>query len=198
MSPAPSGPRPADAALVLRAQDGDVSAFERLVDRHQAGLFRVAYMVLGNRQDAEDVVQESFLTAWRRLHLLEQPAAFRSWVSRICTQRSMDAVRKQARRGTNPADLTADAGVAVAGDPVGAGAPTGDPARSAEVNAQLRALADILGTLSPELRACWVLREVDGMSYAEIGQVLQLTEPTVRGRLSRARSHIIESMEGWR
>ena len=58
-----------DRALALRAQDGDPDAFDVLIDRHQGRLFRIAYLVLGDRQDSEDVVQETLLTAWKRLHL---------------------------------------------------------------------------------------------------------------------------------
>jgi RNA polymerase sigma-70 factor (ECF subfamily) len=80
------GPDPDERALVLRAQDGDPAAFEQLVDLHQGRLFRIAFMVTGDRQEAEDVVQETLVLAWRRLHLLEEPAAFRGWVAQICSR----------------------------------------------------------------------------------------------------------------
>lgn len=182
--------------LVLRAQDGEVEAFEVLVDRHQGRLFRVAFMVLNDRQDSEDVVQETLVLAWKRLHLLDDPDAFRAWLAKICTRRATDVVRRRARRATDAAaseDLEgATAGIG------GASSPAGDPARIAEVNAQMRTLAQTLETLDPDMRACWVLREIDGMSYQEIATALQLTEPTVRGRIARARTQIIRQMEGWR
>jgi RNA polymerase sigma-70 factor, ECF subfamily len=189
-----------ERSLVLRAQDGDTAAFESLVDLHQGRLFRIAYMVVGDRQDAEDVVQESLVLAWKRLHLLEEPSAFRSWVSQICTRGATDVVRRLARRATDAAetgDLDA-AGSALRDavhDPSG---PVSDPARSALVNAQMHALAEILGSIDPALRACWVLREIDGMSYAEIGRIVDATEPTVRGRIARARAQIVRAMEEWR
>ena len=73
-----------------------------------------------------------------------------------------------------------------------------DPAHTTEVNAQLHALARILATLDSELRVCWVLREIEELSYREIAQTLSLTEPTVRGRIARARTQIIQRMEQWR
>lgn len=190
---------PEERALVLRAQDGEAAAFEQLVDLHQGRLFRIAFMVVGDRQDAEDVVQESLVLAWRRLHLLEDPAAFRGWVAQICTRRATDVVRRLARRGTSAAaDEDLEAGTA---DPTAASqvspsrSTTTDPAASALVNAQMRALATILGSLDPALRTCWVLREIDGMSYREICRVVDAPEPTVRGRIARARTQIVREME---
>lgn len=189
-----------ERSLVLRAQDGETAAFERLVDLHQGRLFRIAFMVLGDRQDAEDVVQESLVLAWRRLELLEDPSAFRGWVAQICTRRATDVVRRLARRGTSAAadeDLEAGADAPANVSSVSPARPA-DPARSALVNAQMRALAEILGALDPSLRTCWVLREIDGMSYGEICRVVDAPEPTVRGRIARARAQIVREMEEWR
>ena len=72
--PAPSHDR--DRYLVLRAQDGDINAFEQLVERYQGRLFRTAYMIVRNRHDSEDIVQETLIQAWRSLHLVREPAPF--------------------------------------------------------------------------------------------------------------------------
>lgn len=195
-------PTPEERALVLRAQDGEAAAFEQLVDLHQGRLFRIAFMVVGDRQDAEDVVQESLVLAWRRLHLLEDPAAFRGWVTQICTRSATDVVRRLARRATSTA--ADDALEASSGDPAVSSrvspnrSTAADPAASALVNAQMRALAGILGSIDPSLRTCWVLREIDGMSYREICRVVDATEATVRGRIARARTQIVREMEEWR
>lgn len=191
-----------EVSLVLRAQDGDAAAFERLVDIHQGRLFRIAYLVVGDRQDAEDVVQEALILAWKRLHLLDEPGAFRGWVARICTHGATDVVRRRVRRATDPAptedlDVVGD-GPERRGCGTRAGTATGDPAATAVVNAQLEALTRILATLDPALRACWVLREIDGMSYREISRVVDATEPTVRGRIARARTRITQQMQTWR
>lgn len=179
--------------LVLRAQDGDVPAFEELVDRTQGPLFRFAMGIVRHRADAEDLVQETLLTAWRRLRLLEDPTAFRGWLLQICSRRATDLARRGARRRTDPTapvDLPEE-------PPTGAGR-DGDPFAQVVVGEQMRTLADVLDTLEPSLRSCWVLREFEGLGYAEIASALGLTESTVRGRLARARQHIIETMEEWR
>lgn len=188
-----------ERALVLRAQDGDVAAFERLVDRHQGRLFRIAYMILHDRMDAEDVVQESLVLAWRRLELLEDPGAFSGWVSQITTRAATDVVRRAARRATDAAD-DEDFERLPASPSLGAGTTRGnlDPERSALVHAQMTALAGILQTLDAPVRTCWVLREIDGMSYREISTIVDATESTVRGRIARARTHIVERMKEWR
>lgn len=180
-----------DRALALRAQDGDPDAFDVLIDRHQGRLFRIAYLVLGDRQDSEDVVQETLLTAWKRLHLLEDPDAVRAWLAQICSRRATDIARRRARRATDahrPEDLHRHR------DP----SSRADPAHASEVNAQMRALAQVLATMDPDLRAYWTLREIDGMSYRQVAAALDVTESTARGRIARARTHVIDYMKEWR
>ena len=180
-----------DRTLVLRAQDGDPDAFDVLIDRHQGRLFRIAYLVLGDRQDSEDVVQETLLTGWKRLHLLEDPDAVRAWLAQICTRRATDIARRRARRATDahrPEDLHRHR------DP----SSRADPAHASEINAQMRALAQVLATMDPDLRACWTLREIDGMSYRQVAAALDVTESTARGRIARARTHVIDYMKEWR
>jgi RNA polymerase sigma-70 factor (ECF subfamily) len=180
-----------DRALALRAQDGDPDAFDVLIDRHQGRLFRIAYLVLGDRQDSEDVVQETLLTAWKRLHLLEDPDAVRAWLAQICSRRATDIARRRARRATDahrPEDLHRHR------DP----SSRADPAHASEVNAQMRALAQVLATMDPDLRACWTLREIDDMSYRQVAAALDVTESTARGRIARARTHVIDYMKEWR
>ena len=180
-----------ERTLVLRAQDGDTSAFEGLVDRHQGLLFRIAYLMLGDRQDSEDVVQESLLLAWKRLHLLDNPDRFRSWLSRICSRRATDLARRRSRRSTQAQPPEA---MESRGDE----RPESDPARTTQVHAQLHALAQVLATLGPDLRSCWALREVEGMTYLEVARTLGITEATARGRIARARTQVIKQMQEWR
>ena len=93
-----------DRCLVLRAQDGDINAFEQLVERYQGRLFRTAYMIVRNRHDSEDIVQDTLIQAWRSLHLVREPAAFRGWLMRICTNKATSMARKRQRRATDAYD----------------------------------------------------------------------------------------------
>lgn len=192
-----------ERALVLRSQDGDAEAFEELVNRYQGPLFRTAFMLIGDRQDSEDTVQEALLLSWSRLHLLEEPDAFRGWLFRICTRRASDLIRKRARRATDPHDtneteMSHASSSLVGGTRDHVSARTADPASVTEVHAQMQALTQVLDHIDQDLRACWVLREVENMPYREIAHVLAITESTARGRITRARSQVVRRMEEWR
>ena len=175
-----------DATLVGRARDGDVRAYEQLVLRYQGPMFRLAVKMLANRGDAEDVVQEVFLNAWRKLGQLGEDAAFVGWLYRATTNRCLNAIR--ARRPRADVDLDA------------AESPRTDlqPERAAQVSEQLSALTAALAELTPEQRACWLLREVHGRSYEEIGEAVGANATAVRGRIARARAQLAEVMKPWR
>jgi RNA polymerase sigma-70 factor (ECF subfamily) len=175
-----------DATLVGRARDGDVRAYEQLVLRYQGPMFRLAAKMLANRGDAEDVVQEVFLNAWRKLAQLGEDAAFVGWLYRATTNRCLNVIR--ARRPQAEVDLDT------------AESPRTDlqPERAAQVSGQLTALNTALVQLTPEQRACWLLREVHGRSYDEIGEVVGANATAVRGRIARARAQLAEVMKPWR
>ncbi|MEV0359442.1 sigma-70 family RNA polymerase sigma factor [Nocardia sp. NPDC050697] len=177
---------PDEATLVGRAKDGDIRAYEELVLRYQARMYRLAVRVLADRADAEDVIQEVFLTAWRRLDQLEDEAAFVGWLYRMTTNRCLNVIRARRPR----AEL----------DPETAASPHTDtwPEHAVQVSSQLGALTAALETLTPEQRACWLLREVDGLSYEEIADAVGAGPAAVRGRIARARAQLSEVMEPWR
>ncbi|HEY1916497.1 MAG TPA: RNA polymerase sigma factor [Streptosporangiaceae bacterium] len=175
-----------DTTLVARARDGDAVSYEQLVLRYQGPMYRLALRMLGNRADAEDVVQEVFLSVWRRLGTLADDAAFVAWLYRMTTNRCLNVIR--ARRPSADVDF----------DEQPSGSPAGRPERAAEVSAQLTVLTGALEQLTAEQRACWLLREVHGRSYDEIAQTLGTTGTAVRGRIARARAQLAEVMAPWR
>lgn len=175
-----------DATLVARARDGDVAAFEQLVLRHQRTMYALAVRMLADRGKAEDAVQDVFLAAWRRLPEIRVDAAFATWLYRSTTNRCLNLLR----RSGSTVPLT---------DPDTCAAPTtGQPERVAETHAQLAQLGQALRRLTPEQRACWLLREVHGLPYAEIAGILHTTTTAVRGRIARARAQLAEEMQPWR
>jgi RNA polymerase sigma-70 factor (ECF subfamily) len=119
-----------ETTLVVRAQDGDVGAFEELARRHQNALFRVAVRVLGDATDAEDALQDALVDAWRRIGTFRGEAAFSTWMYRIVTHRCTALVRRRRRTEPLPTDD-------------GPGAPADDrsptPERAAEVDAEMAA-----------------------------------------------------------
>ncbi|SDU89802.1 RNA polymerase, sigma subunit, ECF family [Microlunatus sagamiharensis] len=177
-----------DASLVGRSTSGDDDAFAVLVRRYQGPLFRHALRLTPDRRLAEDVVQEAFLTAWRRLPTLQDPAAFRGWLYQITTRRSIDAFR--ALKPELPVDTADQSALDLAS--TGAG-----PEGRAELRAQLGDLAAALQALPAGQRAAWSMREIDGLSYEEVAVALGVPVSTVRGRIARARAELVERMASW-
>ena len=174
-----------DATLVARARDGDVRAFEALVRRYQRRIYQLALRMTASTADAEDITQEVFLTAWRRLPELREDAAVVGWLYRAATNRCLNLLR--ARRPTTEIDESTAPSTR----------PGDDPARGAQNAVQGAALAAALDELPAAQRAVWLLREVHGRSYDEIAQLVDTTPQAVRGRLARARVQLAERMQPW-
>ncbi|MFD6467340.1 RNA polymerase sigma factor [Streptomyces goshikiensis] len=185
-SPQPGGGLP-DGLLAVRAAEGDEDSFAVLVQRHSQSLLTLARGMLGNPQDAEEAVQDAFLSAWRRLPEYRHAAEFRTWMYRITVNRCLT----MRRRRPPPVPLSTVA------EPATADAWT-QPARSAEQDAATAALSHALAELDAGQRVCWILRELQGMPYKEIAHVTRTSEQTVRGRLFRARRSLQEAMGPWR
>lgn len=153
-------------------------------------MFGTALRLLGRPSDAEDAVQEAFIAAWRRLPEFRGDSRFSTWLYRIVTNRSLNELRR--RKPTADLDDEDDG-------PVPAGlVQTGGPASQAEQSAMLAALQAALADLPESLRVCWLLREMDQRSYDEIADIVGVPEPTVRGRIARARTKLAEVMAPWR
>src|SRR5436309_5277631 len=95
-----------DAAAVSRARRGDADAFRLLVDRHSHAVFRLAYRMTGNEHDADDVVQETLLRAWRQIGGFEERANFSTWIHRIAVNCSLDLLRARSRHEKNQMSTT--------------------------------------------------------------------------------------------
>lgn len=176
-----------DRVLAVRASEADEDAFAVLVHRHTARLLALACHMLGSLPDAEEVVQDAFASAWRRLPEFRGDAAFHTWMYRIVTNRCLNLLR--GRTPSLPLDSVAEPSAHDA---------TGEPERSAENAAAAAALSRALGDLPAGQRACWILRELHELHYEEIAQVLGVSEQTVRGRLFRARRTLTKEMAPWR
>lgn len=172
-----------DAYLVGAARDGDLDAFEALVRRHQGPVFRLALRMTGSRADAEDAAQDTFVQAWRSLHLYRGDATFRVWLARITTNRCLDVVATRRPTSELPTEFADEAG---------------DAGARAEEHERLRALTQAILALPPDARAALVLREFQGLSYAEVAGVLDVSVAAVKGRIHRARLELTAMMGAWR
>lgn len=176
-----------DALLAVRAAEGDEDAFAVLVQRHAPALIRLATRLLDTRVEAEDAVQDAFLSAWRRLPEFHGHASFGTWMYRIVTNRCLNVLR--SRRPV--------ASLEAAGD-VPAAEHATSPARIAEGRDAVREVREALDLLSAEQRACWVLRELDGRSYEFIADAVGISQEAVRARVFRARRCLTQALGAWR
>lgn len=185
----PSNPEagPGDAELVARARGGDRAAFDQLVLRHQDRVYTMAYRMLGNRDEALDAAQEIFLAAYRSLGAFESKARFSTWLYRVTVNRCRDELRKRGTvKHTRPASLEGPGNHAF--DPP---APVAaDPASAAETRERDEAVARAIASLPEETRAAVVLRDVQGLAYEEIAEVLGVPAGTVRSRIFRGRAQL--------
>ena len=168
-----------DLDLVDRARAGDTDAFRELVDRHSQTMFKTAFRLTGNEADADDLVQEAFLRAYRKLDRFDGRSQFSTWLYRITVNCGMDLMRKKSRRQARAA---MDDGVVL--DSVATEDPRPDRlALSGEIG---RAVQGVLGTLSPMERSAFVLRHFEGRSIAEIGGLLGARSGATKHAIFRA------------
>ncbi len=163
---------------------GDVEAFSELVDRHRDAVYNLAYRLCGNSAAAEDVAQETFIRAYRRLRQYRTAFPFRNWVLGICA----NMARSQYRRWRRKRQLEQDYAEAEALEREPDANPAGlDPARRS-------ALERALATLPVSLRAPIVLRYMEGMSVADVAAALGLRESATKMRLARGRAKLAETL----
>ena len=176
-----------DEAFVERARQGDREAFRALVERHGRSVFRQAFRLTGNEGDAEDVVQETFLKAYRKLHDFESRANFATWLYRIAANCAYDLLRARARRPEDP--------IEVEGEPLRIVAPTPSPERLAVAEEVRRRVAAALARLTPAERTAFVLRHHEGRSIAEIGAALGLDTSATKHSVFRAVRKMREALQ---
>lgn len=185
-----------DATLAAACRNGDLSAFECLVERHQRMLINVAFRVTGVYEDACDIVQDAFIAAWRKIGDYRGDAKFSTWLTAIVINLSRSRLQQMQQQHKREAySLNAP-------NPGGDGESLPDPpsgARSAldqlEDTELRRSLQHCIEALTPEFREVLVLRDMQELSYDEVAAALKLREGTVKSRLFRAREAVKDCLK---
>jgi RNA polymerase sigma-70 factor, ECF subfamily len=181
-------PAVSDEELVARARAKDYAAFEQLLDRYEDKIFRLAYRFVRNETEAKEILQDTFLSIWRKLDTFKGDAQFSSWLYRVATNAALMRLRAQRR---HPEVSTEELPIDYL-DKYGQLPPSGenwakrpdDDLQSQELRRHIQEAVDGL----PEIyQTVFLLRDIEGLSTEETAEVLEISVPTVKTRLHRAR-----------
>ncbi|MBQ4370249.1 MAG: RNA polymerase sigma factor [Oscillospiraceae bacterium] len=183
----------AERALINRVLSGDTEAFAPLVEEHQRMVYNLALRMLRNPQNAQDAAQDAFLRAFRSLSKFRGESSFSVWLYRLTSNVCLDALRKSKRAGKVVSLYSDD------DDDDGRMLDLPDdsplPEESAERRENIECVRAAMKILSPEHREILMLREVDGLNYAEIAEQLNINEGTVKSRINRAKLALRRELE---
>lgn len=181
-----------ELALVTRARSGDASAFSDLVRRHERKIYRLAKNITQHDEDAEDVLQETFLKAYEHLPDFQGNSKFYTWLVRIAVNEALMKLRKRKTDRTVPLDEPVDTGeetvvreIAVWDD---------DPEQQFGQEQLSQILNDAVQSLKPAFRTVFVLRDIEELSTEETAQAMNISIPAVKSRLLRARLQLREKL----
>lgn len=175
-----------------QAAAGSAEAFEQLVLKYQTAVYNLCLRMTGDPEDAADMTQESFLKAWRNLESFQGNSAFSTWLYRLASNTCLDHLRSVKRRPQLSLVMEDEDGEAQALD-VPDSAPT--PEEQVIALDEQSRLNEALQALEEDQRQILILRAVNGLSYTEIAEVLQLKEGTVKSRLARARDQLRKKLQ---
>lgn len=188
-----------DDALVSRTRAGDLGAFEELLGRHEENLLRLAFRFVRNEHDAQEVLQDVFVTTWRKLPGFQDRAQIGSWLYRVTVNASLMHLRVRKRRPecvdlapvdrSSKQDLDRDVDLEIAD--------RHRPDAQLESQELRRVIQGAIERLPPSLRSVFEIREIQGWSTRQTAKLLCLSEATVKTRLHRARRVLREKVEGY-
>lgn len=184
----PLAARDDDAGCVVRCQKGDMNAFEVLVERHQKRMINAAYRLIGDYQEACDVVQEAFISAYRSIGGFRLEAKFSTWMTTIVLNHARNRLQQRSARDCRECRSLDEAMEKKDGRAVR------EPRSDAESGDEMlerkhreARVQECIGALDGEQKEVLVLRDIQGFSYEEIGGMLKVPDGTVKSRLFRAR-----------
>ena len=177
-----------EALLIDHLREGDETALAPLVDKYKRMVHRLALQITKNREDANDVMQETFIKVYQSIHTFRQEAAFETWVYRIAVNEALNFVKRRERRRESPLSTTE----ASEYDPsvVHKVEMANDPQINAEKTELRHWVTKAVNSLSLKHRTVVILHELEGLTHAEIASILNCSEGTVRSRLHYARKQL--------
>jgi len=176
-----------DETLVEKSQQGDYLSFQELVKRHEKKIYNLAYKIMGNKEDASDVLQETFLQAFKKLPGFKSKAKFSTWLYRIAVNICLMRKRRQKKIKTVSLDVPI---LTKQEDEIRRELRddwSKSPLASLESEEVKRALSNAIDSLPEEYRTVFILRGVNGFSNEEVANTLKISLPAVKSRLHRAR-----------
>ena len=181
-----------DKDLVLRAQKGDMGAFEELVARHRDKIYARAYSMMRNEEEAIDLSQEAWVKAWQRLAQFQGDSSFATWLTRIVINLCLDQIRRQKRHRAESIEAMDDesGGVERQMEPI-----ITNPTEQLERGELRKRIDEAMGKLSKEHRTVLVLHEFEEMEYKEIAKVMGCSIGTIMSRLFYARRRLASLLQ---
>ncbi|SET75892.1 RNA polymerase, sigma-24 subunit, RpoE [Natronincola peptidivorans] len=171
--------------LIVKAKNGDIESFELLISAYQKRAFNIAYRVLGNIEDANDVTQEALIKVYKSIHNFKGNSSFSTWLYSIVNNACIDFIRKNKKVKLLYIDKQEEDGYQKEiPDEINT------PECLFEKNEVKRMIHDAINQLNYEQRTIIVLRDIQGFSYQEIGEILNISEGTVKSRINRARNNL--------
>lgn len=181
-----------DHQLIQQCLRGNRAAFEELVRRYGDRLFNTVFRLLGNTEDAQDVVQEAFINAYQSLHTFRRDSQFFTWLYRIAYNTAVSHKRKHKGTVSIEASRNGESGVGI--DPLDV-SEHNQPGNAMQKAEEERGIQKALNQLSPEHKEVLVYKEIEELKYEEIAEILGVPVGTVRSRLHRARLELREILE---
>lgn len=168
--------------VISAAAQGDRAAFETIYKTCCGYVYNVAYRVVGNQEDAQEVTQDVFLIIYRKLDIFRFDSAFKTWVYRITVNTAINYAKKMSKHRKKTVEF--DEAYMVSGQ-------SNEVEEQSDKQFNQNVAASLLNLLNPDQRACIVLRSVEGLSYQEIAETLKININTVRTRIKRAREALL-------
>ncbi len=181
-----------DAEAVSQARAGNTDAFRVLVDGHSRAVFRLAYRMMGNEQDAEDVVQETFLRAFKQLKHFDGRASFGTWIYRVCTNCAIDSLRSRKKHEQKRVVEEQDSEIDLLARQPSPGPSPERLTQSIEISERL---GPALNELSVMERTAFIMRHYEGLCIEEIGRVLEVQPNAAKHSIFRAVQKLRRSLQ---